>query len=577
MIFVDPSGDDTGPGTVERPFATLQRARDAARPGTVVTLRAGTYRLTDTFLLTAAHSGVVYQAQSYGTPDQEEVVISGGREITDWTASDDGTRQGTHHGTHHGGIHRAETPGPAPRQLYAHGHRVERAALPLDGHALVRTADGYTTKGAGPQLWLGDVEFVYRGAYPWSEGRCRVAAVSGDADTTTITMAAPAFEQATRLYHSILTWEGPGAGESYGVDSPTSAENSPAFLTEGTFATVGTVLHYRPRGAEPPAGVVAPVLETLLHAQGVHNITFRGITFADATWLRPSTPQGFLHYHGNGYYDGGGMETVTFAEGQGQVTVPGDNASMPGNLIFEDTSRVTLESCRFVRLGAVAVEFRGKGADNTVRDSEITEVAGGGLVIGEGARDHHVENNHIHHIGLDYRGSPAILVTGTRDTVIAHNQVNDVPHAGIVVYEGRGTQVVNNLVHDTMRVLADGGGIYVSGPQGDSHANGALIRGNVVRDTITPYNFGLYTDYGAAYVTVEANVVHRADAPVVLTVWPPLEHVVFLGNVWDADPGEAPDGVVLKDNTTLPAASFATDPRAVAITEAAGRRPPRPR
>ncbi|MFJ6573394.1 right-handed parallel beta-helix repeat-containing protein [Streptomyces sp. NPDC091292] len=564
MIYVDPSGDDSGPGTVERPFATLQRARDAARPGTVVTLRAGTHRLTDTFLLTAAHSGTVYQAHGYGTPYQEKVVISGGREVTGWTPSGDGT-------------HRADAPGPAPRQLYADGLRVERAALSLDGHTLRRTAGGYTVEGTGPQRWDGDVEFVYRGAYPWSEGRCRVASVSGDAHATTLTMADPAFAQATRLYHSVLTWEGPGAGESYGVDSPTSVENSPAFLTEGTFATAGPVIHYRPRGGEPPAGVAAPVLETLLHARGAHDLTFRGITFADATWLRPSTPQGFLHYHGNGYYDGGALETVTFAEGQGQVTVPGDHASMPGNLIFEDTSRTTLEGCRFVRLGAVALEFRGAGAGNTVRDSEITDIAGGGLVIGDGARDHRVENNHIHHIGLDYRGSPAVLVTGARDTVIAHNEVADVPHAGIVVYEGRGTKVLNNLVHDTMRVLADGGGIYVSGPQGDSHANGALIRGNVVRDTITPYNFGLYTDYGAAYVTVEANAVHRADAPVVLTVWPPLEHVTFLGNVWDADPGDPPGGVVLKDNTTVAGDAFDSDPRAVAITRAAGRRPARHR
>lgn len=559
MIFVAPSGDDTGPGTVERPFATLQRARDEAVPGAVVELRAGTYRLTETFLLSAEHSGVVYRAHGHGTPDQEEVVISGGREITDWSADDDGT-------------HRAALPGPAPRQLYVHGRRAERASIPLEGVALTRTADGYTVDGTGPQSWAGDVEFVYRGAYPWSEGRCQVAAITGDAHTTTLTMAAPAFGQAARLYHSKFTWDAPGAGEFYGVDAPTSAENSPAFLTEGTFATRGTELHYRPRPDEPPTGVVAPVLETLLHARGVRDLTFRGITFADATWLRPSTPQGFLHYHGNGYYDGGDLQTVTFAEGEGRVTVPGDDATMPGNLIFEDSSGVTLADCRFVRLGAVAVEFRGAGTDNTLRDSEITEVAGGGLVIGDGARDHRVENNHIHRIGLDYHGSPAVLVTGASGTVVAHNEVDDVPHAGIVVYEGRGTRVLNNLVHHTMRVLADGGGIYISGPQGDSYATGALIRGNVVRDTITSYNYGLYTDYGAAHVTVESNAVHRSEASVVLTVWPPLDQVTFTGNVWDIDPGEAPDGVVLRGNTTVPGESFETDPRAVQITAGAGRR-----
>ncbi|WP_084722892.1 right-handed parallel beta-helix repeat-containing protein [Streptomonospora alba] len=558
-VFVAPSGDDTGPGTFEHPFATLDRARDLAAPGTVVTLRGGTYRLTDTFRLTAEHSGVVYQAHGYGTAAQEEVVVSGGRPVTEWVADADGT-------------HRAQAPGPAPRQLYVGEHRAERAAIALE-HPLVRTPGGYTAEGTGPQSWHGDVEFVYRGAYPWSEARCPVARIAGDAKSTEITMADPAFDRATRLYHALISWDGPGAGETYGVDFPTFAENSPAFLTDGTFATHAGVLHYRPLPGEDPTDAVAPVLETLLHARGLSDAAFRGITFAEATWLHPGTPSGFLHYHGNAYYDGGGLHTVTFAEGQGQVTVPGASASIPGNVVFEDTARVALEGCRFTRLGAVAVEFRGTGADNAVLGSEITEVAGGGLVIGEGARRHRVEDNRIHRIGRDYRGSPAVLLSGTLDTAVAHNQVDNVPHAGVVVYEGRGTRVLHNLIHDTMQVLADGGGIYISGPQGGSPADGALVRGNVVRDTITPYNFGLYTDYGASWVTVRNNAVYRSDAPVVLEVSPPLEHVAFTGNVWDADPGDAPDGVELAHNTTLRPEAFDGHPKVAAIAAEAGIRP----
>ena len=72
------------------------------------------------------------------------------------------------------------------------------------------------------------------------------------------------------------------------------------------------------------------------------------------------------------------------------------------------------------------------------------------------------------------------------------------------MYSGTGAQVLNNLVHSTMQVLADGGGISLAGAQGTSSA-GAVVRGNVVRDTITPYNFALYTDYGAAWITVQDN------------------------------------------------------------------------
>lgn len=314
---------------------------------------------------------------------------------------------------------------------------------------------------------------------------------------------------------------------------------------------------------------MVPVLETLLHLRGAHDIAFHGITFAESAWGRPGTPRGFLHYHGNGFHDGSPLETVVFADGQGRVTVPGgDPATIPGGVLVEDSARVAFEGCRFTRLGGVGVEIRG-GADTVLARCTVDDVSGGGVVV-DGGAGHRVEDSHVHHVGRDHHGSPAVLVTGTEDAVVARNLVEDVPHAGIVLYPARGTRVLANLVQRSMQVLADGGGIYLSGARGDSHASGALVRGNVVRDTVTPYNVGLYTDYGAAWVVVAGNVVLRADAPVVLHVSPPLSHVAFLGNVWDADPGEPPEGVVLADNTTLPAGAGDDDPAVAGIVAAAG-------
>ncbi|MET0235179.1 MAG: right-handed parallel beta-helix repeat-containing protein [Kibdelosporangium sp.] len=544
MLFVDPAGDDSGPGTVREPFATLERARAAAQPGAVVSLRAGVYRLTEPFLLQAADSGVTYQAY-----EGEKVVISGGRQITGWRKEADGT-------------YTAEVPDLAFRQLYVSGRRAGRASLPLR-EPLSRTATGYT----GAPVWPGDVELVYQGVYPWSEARIPVVESAGG----TLTMAQPAFGWATELYHSVIRWNGPEAQEAYGVDNPTSAENSPAFLTPGTFALSAGVLHYLPLPGEEVADVVAPVLETLVRGENVHDVVFRGVTFADATWLHPSSPQGFLHYHGNGYHNGGETFTVEFGDGAGSVVVPADAQPMPGNIVLTDSARITFDGCHFTRLGGVALEFRGDSDGHILRDSVISDVAGGGVVIGGEARDCRIENNHVHHVGLDYRGSPAILLSGTKNAVVAHNEVNDVPHAGIVVYSTTRTQVVNNLVHNTMQALADGGGIYLSGPQGTSYDDGAVVRGNVVRDTITPYNFALYTDYGAAWITVQDNVIHRNDKPVVLEVSPPLDHVSFVGNYWNADPGTAPDTVTLAGNTVLSEDQFATHHAVAAIVTEAGR------
>ncbi|WP_436759662.1 right-handed parallel beta-helix repeat-containing protein [Streptosporangium sp. V21-05] len=582
-LYVSPSGDDAWPGTRERPLATLAHARDLARDlprgaGAVVNLLAGTHRLDETLRLTEADSGVTYRAAGGDGEDGEagedgedteagEVVVSGGRRITGWQERD--------------GVWVAEVGDLDTRQLHVDGRRAERASIDILPGNVTRTDTGYVTDSTAPQSWgnPGDVEFVLRGVYPWTEARLGVAAVEGDEHSTTVTMAQPAFGWAIELYNSVVPWE--GGGESYGPGLPTRVENGAGFLTEpGTFVLDRSrpghhVLRYRPRPGEDPGRteVVAPVLEELVTVTGARDVAFLGITFADATWMRPSRPEGFLHYHGTGYYDGGPIEKVSFAEGA-WVTVPGESLTIPANVVFEGTERVAIEGCRFTRLGATALRVSGDSAEVLVRGNVFEGVCGGGVSIG-GSRGVRIENNWVHDIGLEYSGSPGIAVTASEDSTVAHNQVNDVPHCGIVLGPGRSTRVLRNLTFDTLKVLADGGGIYLSGPQGDSHDSGAVIRGNVVRDTLTPYNFALYTDYGAAWVTVEGNAVQRADNTATLQVWPPLENVVLRGNFWDADPvgwDDPPEGVTLEGNVTV-ADGKDFEARTAEITARAGLEP----
>ncbi len=75
-FWVAPTGNDDGPGTQEQPFATFNRAQQAARsaskPATVL-IRGGTYYLVRPLVLTADDSETTFS----GAPG-EEVVISGG-------------------------------------------------------------------------------------------------------------------------------------------------------------------------------------------------------------------------------------------------------------------------------------------------------------------------------------------------------------------------------------------------------------------------------------------------------------------------------------------------------------------
>ncbi|NGY61035.1 right-handed parallel beta-helix repeat-containing protein [Lentzea sp. NEAU-D13] len=541
-FFVDPDGDDFWPGTERQPFATLSRAVQAAQEATgtvVVQLRAGRHVLAET--LEVSTGNVVFQAYGYGTAEQEEAVVSGGRCITGWHV--------------HDGAWLADVGELDTRQLHVDGRRAERAAIDALSGTVTSTETGYVTDVTLDWHSPADVEFVYRGVYPWTEARCAVASADTANGSTVITMAQPTFARARDLYNYAWEWQtSPG-----GLGIPTRLENDPAFLTDpGTFVLERShprhhVLRYLPRPGENPDQtlVIAPVLETLLRITGVTGAVFRGLVFADATWLRPSA-EGFLHYHGGDYYLGGPVETVTIVEGQSWVTVPTETSVIPASVRVDDSTDVRFESCRFTRLGATGLGLT-KSANLTVRGCDFDTLAASGITV-TGSTDVLIEDNLVHHIGLDYSGSPGIAISGAQDCTVTRNHVADVPHCGIVGGPSRGTRILHNLVTDTMKTLADGGGIYLSSPQGDGPDNGALIRGNVIKDTHTPYNFGLYTDYGASWVTVENNVVMRSDNTAILHVTPPLENVVYRANLWDADPlgsNDVPEGVTYEDNTTI--------------------------
>ncbi|MGO8741130.1 MAG: right-handed parallel beta-helix repeat-containing protein, partial [Limisphaerales bacterium] len=94
--FVSPAGDDANPGTLEKPFATLQRAQRAAREkhGNVC-LRAGTYYLPATLVLTAEDSGTKDAPMVFENYEDEQPVISGGvrLENLDWQSYTNGIFQ----------------------------------------------------------------------------------------------------------------------------------------------------------------------------------------------------------------------------------------------------------------------------------------------------------------------------------------------------------------------------------------------------------------------------------------------------------------------------------------------------
>lgn len=536
QLYVAPWGRDSWPGTLDRPFATPARAQKAARArapertsALVVNLRGGTYTLKEPLRLSeaAGDSGVIYQAYGYGTPRQERVTLSGGREVSGWRP-DPRLR----------GFWRADVGGLETRQLYVDGRRAARLAQEgkgLDGTLRV-TRTGYVTTSAVPRSWKNpaDIEFVYRGGYV--EGRCGVAGVSG----TVITMDQPCWDLAQALY------EGPEL-----LTSPTVVENSPDFEAEpGSWYLDRSrpghhELLYFPRPGQDMrhAEVVAPVLESLVTGTGrpgrpLHDVGFRGLTFAYATWLAPSEPAGFPS-----------AWSMYLRPGKG------DDArllTVPGTVAFRTAERITLEGNRFTHLGAQAVELSGSSSYNVVDGNVISDVSDGGILMGvvppdqKGTnRGNRITNNWIHHIGAEYHAASGIWDTATQDTTLAHNQVDHVPYTGILSGPAddlrgimHGNRILDNRVFATNRLLADGGGIYLRGEQGTSFADGAVISGNAVTSSkYGEWNVGIYTDDSTNWTTVEGNAVYDYVAAIggCSEEWGdrPVRNVRYRGNFWD--------------------------------------------
>jgi hypothetical protein len=166
-FHVAPNGNDADPGTKDKPFATPARAMAAVRAlvssglkGDVrVVFRGGTYTLGAPLVFTSADSGTPDHAITYAAELGETVVISGGRQITNWAAAG-------------GSKWTAELAGVKSgqwffRQLVVNGQRAVRARWPNeDGVLHLATVDNevksFTFDRVLPQENLGgeDAELV---------------------------------------------------------------------------------------------------------------------------------------------------------------------------------------------------------------------------------------------------------------------------------------------------------------------------------------------------------------------------------------------------------------------------------
>ena len=549
-FYVAPNGSDRNPGTPAKPFATVERARDAVRRANGamradlgVEIAPGTYRLGQPLVFGPEDSGRNGYQVAYRAARGGEVVLSGGRRVEGWTRDEQGRyrarvdldnfRQLWVNGRR---ATRARGAAPAGLEFWGEHKAVIRPAAPgvIFGTLEVTAEAGYRTTDTRLAEWRNpaDMELGYYNS--WSHMICRIDRVERDGDRARIVMAQPGFFLASRK-----------GGVQAGL--PAYLENALELLDqpgEWYFDRSTHTLYYLPREGEDmaTAEVIAPALERLVEVRGtldapVTNLRFEGITFAHATWLRPSqlghpdVQADFILAPENVYQRP--------EHERGFTPVNGECPRSPANVLVEAARGVQFERCTFTALGGAGLDLQKGAQGNVIEGCRFEDISASGLQVGEVQKeDHHpsdprrtvkgnrITNNVIRRCGVEYEDSIGVFCGYTDGTVVAHNEISDLPYTGVSVGWGWGmpdagggaytspiiydtptvcgnNRIETNHIHHVMLKRNDGGGIYTL-----SRQPGTIIRGNHLHDNGPGAPGGIYLDEGSADIEVTGNLVY---------------------------------------------------------------------
>ena len=525
-FHVSPLGDDTNPGTVSRPFATIQRAQLAVRDLRAtqfgsqqevdVVLHAGTYWQTNTLTFTDADSGSQGAPVVYRNAPGEEVSISGGRRISGpWTQSPGKPYWQI-------AIPDVQSGNWSFNSLTVNGQSAVCARYPNEGEKELRSFG--PEQGGDPRqslvyqvgdfdpTWtnLQDIDIVLMGF--WTGSMHSVTGVDPVRRVLRFQSSAvrtvDAYERLPRYYLRNVFEKLDAPGEWY--------------LNKTT-----GILYYYPRPGEDlsSAEVIAPVVKSPLVALSgnlaadlpVQYVQFMGIHFRDAdTDLARYNGQ---YRQGHMFLDGS-ISATAFRQG----LFAGCTFEHLGDyaLNLADGCRdVTVQGCHFWDLGAGAMLIG-------VTDLGTLQTRAGSSSLAPGQAEPLrlvtnivVDNNIVHRVGTIWNGCYGIVNRFASGTKITHNEVFDTHWDAIgldarwdnstntTVYSG-GNEVAYNYLHDLgLRTQTDAGAIYQFGPL-DTH-----IHHNLIHDTFAYlYNTafsGIYLDQTSCGALVERNIVYNLD------------------------------------------------------------------
>lgn len=514
-LFVSPQGADTWSGTLaepngektDGPFATPQRALRASRerkaaglPSPRIELRDGTYFLDKALELDAADSGTAAHSLEFAAYPGEHPVLDGGLRLPNaWRKLPDGP------------LWSLELPeGSRPvEDLFIDGRRQPRARMPDSGfwRALpvgesrkqFRFAPGLLQPW--PDAANGVVVIKSR---QWFDETLPIQSIDGAARTVTV----------ARESQWSLAGDGLGPAGDYYIENVRAALDRPG---EWCFDPARRVLLlWPPEGADLRRAVVcAGGLPVLISVRG---------DMAKKRWAEHLLFDGLALVHTGRSENGPSGAALCLTGGVRDCVVSGGSfADLGGGgvVLWKECEDNLVSGNEFVRVGTTPVR--------------ISDYLGEGPPASSGNR---VENNSIHDCGTVVRAVSGIELENTGGNRIAHNLLFNLPYCGITLngdrpqywnqaaspglsppftaagikpfIPSRGNVVEFNHIHDVMRDLGDGGGIYLWGVMGTG-AN--LIRHNLVEHVGAGRGayVGIYLDDECDDARVTDNVVVDAN------------------------------------------------------------------
>lgn len=455
-FYVSPKGADTNPGTKARPFASLERARDAARAAKhdapiTIWLRAGDYRRTTTFALTSADSGTAAMPVVYRVMPGEKARIVGGATVSKfkkWSGEilrADLRAQGI---TSYGDLlsRGMGRPNLAALELFFNGKPMTLARWPNTGWAYTGAAtkdkapNQFAYQGDRAARWVNAPDAWVHGYwyYDWADHYERIAAI--DTAHHLIDTAAP---NPTYTYRAGQRWQVVNVLEE--LDEP----------GEWYLDRTAGALYFWPPSPLPSGTTEVSLLDRpLVSIEGSSYVEFRDLDFE-----------------------------LTRADG----------------IVIHDGNHNRIAHCTIANTGNAGVVIRG-GANDSVEDSEVRATGDGGIVLDGGDRKtltaaaHLAARNHIHDYGRWSRTyTPAVNVSGVGNRVVG-NTIDHAPHFAIWVH-GNEHQIENNDVHTVAMESGDVGAYYIGA---DTTERGNTVRGNYF------HNLGL-GDVNAVYLDDESS------------------------------------------------------------------------